>query len=164
MELRRRRFTFRKIATILYIVAFLGWLIVGLQPADATAYEVSGEVAIPSINLISSVTKLELKENKLDTPDTIVGSYSSYKNKTFLIGHSSTVFKNLNQVKIADSIFYDNKEYRIIKTQLQKKSDVDMKKILKAESKDTLVVMTCAGEPMGNHDATHRLIITAVKV
>jgi hypothetical protein len=28
---------------------------------------------------------------------------------------------------------------------------------------DTLVLMTCAGELLDNGDATHRLIITAVK-
>ena len=33
--------------------------------------------------------------------------------------------------------------------------------VLQAESNDTIVLMTCAGQDLGNKDATHRLIITA---
>ena len=42
-----------------------------------------------------------------------------------------------------------------------KKSDIKMSNVLKAEEKDTLVLMTCAGTPVGDKDATHRLIVTA---
>lgn len=162
MELKRR-FSFRKIITILYIVAFLAYLIVGLQPAEAIETKITGGIAIPSINLISAVTELELEDHRLNTPDTIVGSFSQNQNKTLLIGHSSTVFKNLYQTKVGDSIFYNNVEYKIIKTTTLLKSEIDMDDVLREEANETLIIMTCAGEPMGEKDATHRLLVTALK-
>ena len=41
------------------------------------------------------------------------------------------------------------------------KAKIDMRDVLQAESNDTIVLMTCAGQDLGNKDATHRLIITA---
>lgn len=160
MELKKT-FSLRKVFIILYMVAFLTYIAVGFMPADGTAYTIDGALAIPSIDLVSGVTALELKDHKLNTPDTIVGSYAKNPNKTFLIGHSSTIFKNLYQVNTNDSIFYNNAEYKIVNIEILKKSDIDMSKILKAEEKDTIVIMTCAGETVGEHDASHRLIVTA---
>lgn len=162
MELKRG-ISFRKIFTIIYIVSFLAYAAFSFVPADGTAYTIDGGLIIPSIGLTSGVTKLELHDHKLDTPDSIVGSYSQNINKTFLIGHSSTIFKNLYQVKIGETITYNNTDYNITSMEIFKKSDIDMKDVLKAEEKDTLVIMTCAGEVMNETDATHRLIVTAVK-
>ena len=92
-----------------------------------------------------------------------MGSYSNHVNKTFLIGHSSTVFRDLDQANVGDSISYNNVDYRIVDMEVFKKSDISMTEILKAEERDTIVLMTCAGEPVGERDATHRLIVTAVK-
>lgn len=162
MELKSQ-FSFRKVFTILYIVAFLTYIAIGLTPADGTAYTIDGGLAIPSIGLISGVTNLELKDHKLETPDTIVGSYARSANKTFLIGHSSTIFKTLDQVNTDDSVFYNNIEYRISDIKILKKSDINMNKILKAEKEDTIIIMTCAGNLVGEKDASHRLIVTAIK-
>lgn len=162
MELKRK-FSAKKLFTLVYVLAFAVYLIVGLQPAGATEYEVSGNLTIPAIDLSSDVTELELIDHKLDTPDTIVGSYKKYDTKTFLVGHSTTVFVNLNKVKAGDIIIYNDIEYKITKTEKMLKSDVDMNKILAPTREDTLVIMTCAGEPMGEKDATHRLVVTAVK-
>ena len=162
MELKRG-ISFRKIFTIIYIVSFLAYAAFSFVPADGTAYTIDGGLIIPSIGLTSGVTKLELHDHKLDTPDSIVGSYSQNINKTFLIGHSSTIFKNLYQVKIGETITYNNTDYTITSMEIFKKSDIDMKDVLKAEEKDTLAIMTCAGEVMNETDATHRLIVTAVK-
>lgn len=162
MELKRG-ISFRKIFTIIYIVSFLAYAAFSFVPADGTAYTIDGGLIIPSIGLTSGVTKLELHDHKLDTPDSIVGSYSQNINKTFLIGHSSTIFKNLYQVKIGETITYNNTDYTITSMEIFKKSDIDMKDVLKAEEKDTLVIMTCAGEVMNETDATHRLIVTAIK-
>ena len=162
MELKKS-FPFRKIFTILYIVSFLTYVGFSFVPTNGTAYAFDGGLEIPSIELISGVTKLKLKNRKLDTPDSVVGSYSQSLNKTFLIGHSTTVFKDLDQVKINDVIIYNNTEYKITEMGVFRKSDIDMKDILKAEKEDTLVLMTCAGEIINSTDATHRLIITAVK-
>ena len=164
MELKKRRFGVRKVFTILYIVAFSIYLIVGIQPTGATAYEFSGGIAIPSISLISGVVDVKLENHKLNTPDTVVGSYSEYDTKTFLIGHSSTVFKNLNRVGYNDTIYYNDKKYQVTKMETLAKADINMNKLLSSTRDNTLVIMTCAGEPIGEKDATHRLIVTAVEI
>lgn len=164
MELRKRRFGFRKVFTILYIVAFFAFLIVGLGPTEATAYEFSGGLAIPSISLISGVVDIELENHKLNTPDTVVGSYSRYDTKTFLIGHSSSVFRRLHQVKDGELIFYNDKKYQISSAEVFAKSDINMNDLLAPTRQNTIVIMTCAGSPVGEKDATHRLIVTAVEV
>lgn len=163
MELKRR-FNRRRCFTILYIVAFFAYVIVGLQPAEAKNYEISGQVVIPSIKLSSDVTTLELVDHKLDTPDAIVGSYSKYSSKIFLVGHSSTVFKNLKNVKLNDYIYYNGASYRIRQIETLAKSDINMNGLLMPAKEQTIVIMTCAGERLGEKDATHRLIVTAVKV
>lgn len=163
MELKRR-VSFRKYITIFYIAAFFMYLVLGLQPAEATHYVISGELRIPKIGLVSDVTTLELINHRLATPDTIVGSYSRYDSKIFLIGHSSTVFKNLDQIQIDDTINYNNKEYIVKQTEILAKDVVDMKEIVGAEEKNTLIIMTCAGESIGEHDASHRLVVTATEV
>ena len=161
MELKRGH-DWRRLVSILYVLAFSVYLIIGLQPVEARNYDISGEVTIPSINLNSAVTTLTLNNNRLDTPDTIVGSYSR-NNKIFLIGHSSTVFKNLHLVKLGDVVYYKDKIYKIIGTETLAKSQIDMNEILTPTKQNTLVIMTCAGEDLGGGDATHRLIVTAIE-
>lgn len=147
----------------LYVLFFIAYIIIGLQPAEAAeSYEISTNLYISSIGLFSDVTKLKLKDHQLETPDMIVGSFSRAENKTLLIGHSSTVFRNLDQARIGEEVTYDNIIYNIYSTEIVEKSEVDMHELLKSAEKDTLVIMTCAGTELGNGDATHRLIITAV--
>lgn len=38
-----------------------------------------------------------------------------------------------------------------------------MSTLLTPTSQDTIILMTCAGTDLGNGDASHRLIITAVR-
>ena len=83
------------------------------------------------------------------------------ENKTLLIGHSTTVFSELNRVQLKDKIIYDGRDYLVNKIETWKKELINMGRLLKAEEKDTIVLMTCAGELLGEGDATHRLIITA---
>jgi len=160
----KRRFDFRRIVTILYIVAFLAFIVVGFQPAEARHYEISGKIEIPSIGLTSDVTTLELVDHKLETPDTIVGSFSKYSSKIFLVGHSGTVFKNLKDTQVGDLIYYDDKTFKITEMETLQKSDINMSLILMPSKETTLIIMTCAGQRVGEKDATHRLIVTAVKV
>ena len=162
MELKRGH-DWRRLVSILYVLAFSVYLIIGLQPVEARNYDISGEVTIPSIKLNSAVTTLTLNNNRLDTPDTIVGSYSRNNNKIFLIGHASTVFKDLHRVKLGDTIYYENKIYQIIEMKTLVKSQIDMDEVLAPTEQNTLVIMTCAGEDLGGGDATHRLIVTAVE-
>ncbi len=159
-----KRLNPRYIFVGLYFFAFLIYIVVGLQPAEATNYQISGELIIPKISLESSVTSLKMEGHELKTPDTIVGSYSSAENKILLIGHSSTVFNDLDQLEVSDEIIYDNHKFVISKRETVKKEEVVMPELLEASKKETIVIMTCAGESLDNGDATHRLIITAEKV
>ena len=162
MELKRH-FDLRYIFVGLYVLLFVTYIIVGLQPAEAAAnYEISANLSIPAIGLRSDVTELTLRDGNLDTPDTIVGSYSRADNKTLLIGHSTTIFERLNEIRLGDTIEYDNASYTVISYKIQAKPDISMAHLLKRADEDTIVLMTCAGELLENGDATHRLIITAV--
>lgn len=161
MELKRR-FDFRRAFWVFYFTALVIYLIIGLAPAGASTPVISAGLVIPSIHLASGVTDVPLVEHKLDTPDEIVGSYQPTDNKTFLIGHSTTAFKNLKNIQIGDYIYYSGLKYQVVKTQLQAKSDVDMKAILADTDIKTVVMMTCAGELLDGGDATHRFVVTAV--
>ncbi len=154
----------RYIFTGLYVFAFLVYIFFGLQPAEASSYEISTELLIPAIGLVSDVTELALENNELKTPDSIVGSYSESENKVFLIGHSSTVFNKLDEVKKTDMIFYNKKLYIVVNVEISEKAEINMNRILAETNQETLIVMTCAGENLGGGDATHRLIITAIAI
>ena len=161
MELKKR-LSLRTVLIGLYVVVFGAYVIWGLQPAEAAqSYEISAELNIPSISLTSDVTTLKIEDHELKTPDTIVGSFSRAENKTLLIGHSSTVFQNLNEAQLDDEIIYNNNKYIVENIEVLEKADVDMSKMLAPAEKDTLVIMTCAGMDLGNGDATHRLVLTA---
>ena len=161
MELKKR-LSLRTVLIGLYVVVSGAYVIWGLQPAEAAqSYEISAELNIPSISLTSDVTTLKIEDHELKTPDAIVGSFSKAKNKTLLIGHSATVFQNLNNVKIGDEINYDNGIYVVKNIKVLEKADVDMSKILASTEKQTLEIMTCTGDLLDGGDATHRLIITA---
>lgn len=162
MELKRRLDP-KWIFVALYMLAFVAYIVVGLQPAEAVNYAKSAELSIPEIYLKSDVTTLSLTQNGLETPDEIIGSYSRAENKTLLIGHSTTVFQNLGQVELGDSINYNQGDYRVVQIDMVPKSNVDMGQLLSESEKDTIVIMTCAGQLLDGGDATHRLIITAIR-
>lgn len=163
MELKRRHLDAKRVFAGLYALAFAIYIIVGLQPAEAKNYEISAELDIPSIGFSADVTELVLDNGKLDTPDAIVGSYSRAENKTLLIGHSSTVFEKLKDVRLRSEITYNGKTYQVAGIHKMPKSEVNMNELLKKADQDTLVIMTCAGELLDGGDATHRLIVTATK-
>ena len=104
---------------------------------------------------------LQLTNEGLKTPSSIVGSYSKFNNKTLLIGHSTTVFDSLDKVKIGDNVEYSDNNYKVKKIEYLEKAEINMNELLKEDKKDTIVIMTCAGELLENGDATERLIITA---
>ena len=154
-----------KVVTALFSLIFLPiYLFLGFQPslpADAANYPV---LSIPTIHLETPVAPVELIERELKAPATIAGAYSSQENKILIIGHSSTVFKKLDQILIGDTFIYDNEQYRIQDTSIRTKSDINMSEVLAASGEKTIVIMTCAGTPLPDQDATHRLIITATKL
>lgn len=140
------------------------YIFIGLQPApiaDAASYP---QLEISSINLKTPVANIEPTDRQLVAPSTIAGAYQSATNKTFIIGHSSTVFQKLDQIKVNDTFTYNNKTYIVQELKTLLKTDIDMTEILQSESKDTIIIMTCAGESLPNQDATHRLIISATLV
>ena len=163
MEIRRRRLDFKKVFVWLYFLAFAVYIINGLRPADAISYDIETSLNIPSIDLVSDVTRLQLVDHALDTPDAIVGSFSYDDSKMLLIGHSSTVFNNLHYINYDDEIIYKDHSYKVKAIQTLKKDDINMAELLSPAKEDTLVIMTCAGQDLPNRDATHRLIVTATK-
>lgn len=162
MELKKH-LDLRYVFVGFYVLLFAIYVAIGLRPVDAIDYEISANLSIPSIGLESDVTRLALQDGKLNTPDTIVGSYSRTEHTTMLIGHSTTVFQHLDSVRLGDEIKYDYDSYYVTDVRVEAKGDISMASLLRSNSMDTLVLMTCAGELLDNGDATHRLIITAVK-
>ncbi|MBR2588780.1 class F sortase [Candidatus Saccharibacteria bacterium] len=151
-----------------YLIAGAAFLYFGLQPVSseevyARESAVSdGRLIISGIDLDTPTVAVKLNGNDLEVPDQIAGSYSAHANKTLLLGHSSTVFKNLKEIDLAQLITYDGKPYIVTAIEEKAKEDISMKKVLQAEDIDTIVLMTCSGEEIGNtNDYTHRLIITA---
>lgn len=153
----------RAIFGIVYAIFFAAYIFIGLQPAEATSYKISGQIEIPSINLKSKITTLSLENQKLNIPESIVGEFYSNKNRVLLMGHSSTVFSNLDNVKLGDQVKYDKEIYVVKDIKSLKKEDVKMTELLKKTDKASIVLMTCSGEQYNNNDASHRLIITADK-
>ena len=160
MELKKT-FDFRKIVIVSYFVLLAVYLVVGLLPAGATSVDIVTDIEIPKIGLSSGVTPLKLEEGKFITPDSVVGAFSRSRNKTFLVGHSSGVFSDLSLLTVGDEILYDLESYKITSVEILPKTDVRMDNLLIPEEKETLIIMTCAGEMLDGFDATERLIITA---
>lgn len=153
--------TIRVFFVALFIILAPAYFFSGIQPVssiEATSYP---ELNLPGIDLSTPVAPLEMTERQLIAPTNIAGSYSQAPNKQFIIGHSSTVFQNLNQTTLYQHLYYNGSEYTITKIETLAKSEIDMDLILAPAEVDTIVIMTCAGTPLPDQDATHRLIITA---
>ncbi len=149
---------------VLFLVIFTSlFIIIGCQPTatDAVNYP---ELQISSIDLESPVEPIEPVDRQLEAPATIAGAYSQHNNKTLIIGHSTTVFQNLHNVKIGEEITYGNRIYKVIDTETLLKQDVNMKEVLQGTDRETIIIMTCAGELLKNQDATHRFLVTAVLI
>ena len=154
------------ITTMFFVIAVPVYLFIGLQPATAVdPVELNYDsLNIANINLKTPVQPLSLNDNhELIAPATIAGSFSNHQNKTLIIGHSSTVFKQLNQTKIDNQIVYANSSYTITNITTVEKAKINMNSLLSATDQPTIILMTCAGEPLGNQDYSHRLIVTAVQ-
>lgn len=137
---------------------------IGMQPVSSIEATHYPKLSIGAIDLETPVAALEMVDRQLIAPASIAGSYQSSENKVLIIGHSSTVFESLHQVALADTFNYADRTYRIDQIETLAKSDVDMNAILAPATEDTIIIMTCAGEPLPNQDATHRLIVTAHRI
>lgn len=169
MEIKKR-FDFRKVFAALYIAMSFTFITIGLQPAEAASQSLDTPVtsmSIPTIGLQSAVAEVALKDKKLSAPDRIVGSYKKKNsNKTLLIGHSTTAFKNLKNVTVDEIVIYDNKLYKIQSTETLRKEDINMNSLVRGKKDDpeTIIIMTCSGSLYEDGDASHRLIVTATRL
>lgn len=153
-----------KMFLVVYLAIMLPtYIMVGLSPAPVANAANLPKMEISSINLETPVAAVELVDHQLVAPDRIAGVYHAAEHKIFIIGHSSTVFKKLDQVRVDNLIKYDDTQYIVRNLKTLPKSEISMNEILQPETEDTLIIMTCAGEPLANQDATHRLIITATR-
>ena len=154
----------KAILVVFYIVFFAVYFYIGFQPvAEARSYSKDNYLEIPSIGLNTATTNLTINSGKLETPTNTVGSYSNSSNKTLLFGHAAGVFKNLSQAKVGEVVKYAGENYQIKSIETIPKENINMSRLLNNTKRKVLKIMTCAGDFYGEGDATHRLIITAVK-
>ena len=172
--LRSARLNKRRIKlglAIFYALAIPAFIIIGLQPADISAEVRATEAAqaeeyltISSLNFGTPVRRIELVRNTLNTPEYIAGAYHAYTNKTLIIGHMLTVFEDLHKIDLNARIDYEDGTYLVTEVKTLKKEDISMSEVLKDEDEPTIIIMTCAGEPLSGLDYTHRLIVTAKRI
>ena len=149
------------ILTIFSIILLAGFLYFGMQPQIAEANS-SLILEAPSISLTSPIRVIELNSDyTLTSPDRIAGLYQAAENNTFIIGHSSTIFSNLKNLKPNDHLIFNGKTYLVKTYVIQKKSEISMSKVLEAKLIPTLTLMTCHGKKIAKNDYTERIIITA---
>ena len=148
---------------VLYFALIAGFTAYVFMPktADASSEE---RLFIPSIGLIARVKDIERSGNQLIAPDEIAGAYQPTIHKTVIIGHSSTVFKDLKNINSDETFTFDKKSFKIKDRKIIEKSVVDMAKVVEETEINTVILMTCYGEPIGPQDYSHRLIITAEEV
>ena len=147
----------------LYFAAIVGFVAYAFMPksADASSEE---RLFIPSIGLVARVTDIDRTGNQLVAPDEIAGAYQPTNHKTVIIGHSSTIFRDLDSMGEEDHFTFDNKEYKVTSREVLPKNLVNMEEVVSETEVNTVILMTCAGESLGGHDYTHRLVITAEEV
>lgn len=139
------------------------YLYIGFRPASSLVLEDYPTLEISSIGLSTPVAEIHLENRELIAPATIAGVYHANPHKLFIIGHSSTVFKNLHELSVGTEFIYDAKSYTISSAVTLEKSAISMSELLSETDEETIIIMTCAGEPLPGQDATHRLIITATQ-
>ena len=172
--IERHRFSRKTLALVavflMYLLGGVAFFYFGFQPAisakDVYAEEAKNAettLTIPDIGLSSPVSEVKLSGQELEVPEQIAGSYSVHTNKTLLLGHASTVFTDLKNLREGATITYDNKDYLVSTIEIKEKSSILMKEILKEEDRDTIVLMTCSGDHISGNDYSHRLIITALR-
>lgn len=137
---------------------------IGFQPVSTTEALSYEALTINSIDLETPVAPLQLEDHQLTAPAKIAGVYSQNPHRSLIIGHSSTVFQDLEQITVGADIIYAEKTYTVTQVETLPKSEISMQNILASSETDTIIIMTCAGNPLPEQDATHRLIVTATSV
>lgn len=133
----------------------------GCQTTNYTEALSYDTLTIDGINLDTPVAPLQLEDHQLIAPAKIAGSYSQNPNRTLIIGHSSSVFRQLSDINLGTTLTYANQTYTVTQIETLPKAEISMQSILATSETKTIIIMTCAGEPLPHQDATHRLIVTA---
>lgn len=150
--------------TLAFFALFLPvYVFLGLQPAPSAEASHYPTLSISSIDLETPVEPLQLEGSTLTAPADIAGSFSLYTSPTLIIGHSATVFARLEQAALGAEITYNDATYVLVDRQILPKEQINMNQLLARRTRDTLILMTCAGQPLGDQDYTHRLILSAEK-
>ena len=163
---RRRFFSLVMIFLSAFVPTFLYFSFTGISSSITFASEsaaASESLVIPALNLSAPVMVVQKQGSSLVSPDQIAGVYHSANNKAFIMGHSSTIFKDLKNVAMNDEIIYNDSPYRVTMIETLEKSAISMTNLLRSENVPTIILMTCAGTSLGGQDYSHRLIITAVQ-
>jgi sortase (surface protein transpeptidase) len=145
---------------IMYFFVIFGTVFYFFKPKEADAMS-EERLFIPSIGMIARVKNIEREGSKLVPPDLEAGAYHPAIHKTVLLGHSTSIFNTLKNVEMDDRITFDNKDYTITRIEIVEKTAVNMEEVVSETEKNTIVLMTCYGEPLGEQDYTHRFIVTA---
>ncbi len=163
----------RLLCFLMYFLAAFSLVLLGIKIIHNSNAVYAKEAAaatqtlfIPTISLSAPVIESQFTGKDLTVPDQIAASYSAHSNKTLLFGHSSTIFRDLQNLNPGAEVYFAGKKYQITQREEKKKSDISMQEILREEQTDTIVLMTCSGNaiPGTNGDHTHRLIFTATIV
>ena len=154
----------RLVFTTLYLLWAVAFIALSLNSIAKTNAASGDRLEISSIHLDTITRAVDLVDHRFSVPDAEVGAYSAAPNKTFLMGHKSTIFKDLVNVAPSDEITFAGTSYLVTNISIEPKAAIDMSEILADTPEKTLILMTCAGEPLDGSDYTHRLIITATEI
>jgi hypothetical protein len=122
-------------------------------------------LSIPAANLSdASVLVVEKQGTVIPVPERDIGKYSPQGGVPLLVGHSSGIFKDLDQLKIGDQFTLDNVTYEVKILETLSTEDIDMNAVLyPADPEIALTLMTCAGDyNLFDNTYAERLIIYAV--
>lgn len=168
LKLKRRYFwsdrALKVFCALVFLVALPIYLYIGFQPAASADYSGYPILSIPSIGLETPVVDVALENHELVAPATVAGVYQTGLHKKFIIGHSSTVFSSLDELAQNATFEYEHINYQVVQKEVLPKSEIDMSEILADSATPTIIIMTCAGDPLPGQDATHRLIIAAKQI
>lgn len=149
------------------------YFFLGFQPSTSVSAvsspESSSILEIPSLSLSEEIIDVRLEGDSLDTPPFSVGRYirTTEKDKksisrTFLFGHSTTVFSSLKNIKSGAAIILDGKYYLVENIADLPVEEIDMRSLLAPREVDSIVLMTCSGEEK-NGKYPKRLLIEATR-
>lgn len=144
-------------------------------PIKAIDHGVPTWIYVPSIGLSSPIKGVGIdKKGNMDVPSGKTSDVGWYKHGTLpgntgtavLDAHVTAAFKDLEDIKIGESIYIYTSTGKILRFVTKKAKTYEAKttdpRVLFAPSKSPdLNLITCAGTLLGDGEATHRLIVTA---